>query len=92
MKYIYTLQNSQYLTINVYDSEYNLVLILTAGQPFLKQQGHLVPSVTAGCVGSEVSACTKDLGDKTVLRKMARGHLFVVRGGGHIDTWSPLYQ
>ena len=26
------------------------------------------------------------------LRKWSRGHQFVVRGGGHIDTWQPLYK
>ncbi len=32
--------------------------------------------------------CRKDTGN---LRKWSRGHQFVVRGGGHIDTWQPLY-
>ena len=26
------------------------------------------------------------------LQKWTRGHLFTVNGGGHIDTWQPLYQ
>ena len=37
--------------------------------------------------------CRKELGDtKTKLRKWSRGHQFIVRGGGHIDTWQPLYR
>ncbi len=35
--------------------------------------------------------CRKDTGKRKSLRKWSRGHQFVVRGGGHIDTWQPLY-
>ena len=35
--------------------------------------------------------CRKDTGSKK-LRKWSRGHQFVVRGGGHIDAWQPLYK
>ena len=34
--------------------------------------------------------CCKDMGAKK-LRKWSRGHQFVVRGGGHIYVWQPLY-
>ena len=36
--------------------------------------------------------CRKDIGKKQRLRKWSRGHQFVVRGGGHIDSWQPLFQ
>lgn len=36
--------------------------------------------------------CRKDIGGHQKLRKWSRGHQFVVRGGGHIDTWQPLYM
>ena len=36
--------------------------------------------------------CNKDTGARKKLQKWMRGHLFIVRGGGHIDTWQPLYQ
>ena len=36
--------------------------------------------------------CRKDTGLGKRLRKWSRGHQFVVRGGGHIDTWQPLIQ
>ena len=38
------------------------------------------------------SSCNKDTGQRKQLRKWTRGHLFIVRGGGHIDMWQPLYQ
>ena len=35
----------------------------------------------------------KDTGTRKKLQKWMRGHcLFIVRSGGHIDTWQPLYQ
>ena len=40
---------------------------------------------------SEV-VCRKDMGQGKRLRKWSRGHQFVVRGSGHIDTWQPLYR
>ena len=36
--------------------------------------------------------CRKDTGSKSRLRKWSRGHQFIVRGGGHIDAWQPLYK
>ena len=41
---------------------------------------------------SEEKLCRKDTGGRSTLRKWSRGHQFVVRGGGHIDTWQPLYM
>ena len=36
--------------------------------------------------------CRKDIGKAQRLRKWSRGHQFIVRGGGHIDAWQPLYR
>ena len=36
--------------------------------------------------------CRKDIGNKKKLRRWSRGHQFLVRGGGHIETWQPLYK
>lgn len=36
--------------------------------------------------------CRKDTGSTKKLRRWSRGHQFIVRGGGHIDTWQPLYK
>ena len=40
--------------------------------------------------GSEV--CRKNLGEPKQLRRWFRGHQFVVRAGGHIDSWQSLYK
>ena len=45
--------------------------------------------------GEEVTqkpTCNKDTGGKRTLQWWTRGHFFIVRGGGHIDAWQPLYQ
>lgn len=36
--------------------------------------------------------CRKDTGKGKRLRKWSRGHQFIVRAGGHIDTWQPIYK
>ena len=36
------------------------------------------------------AVCQKDIERSLRLRKWSRGHQFIVRGGGHIDTWVPL--
>ena len=38
------------------------------------------------------TSCNKDTGTRKKVQKWTRGHLFIVRGGGHIETWQPLYQ
>lgn len=40
---------------------------------------------------NEGQLCRKDTGSRK-LRKWSRGHQFVMRGGGHIDAWQPLYM
>jgi len=37
-------------------------------------------------------ACNKDIGVQKRMQKWSRGHLFIVRGGGHIDMWQPIYE
>lgn len=36
--------------------------------------------------------CRKDLGDTKKLRHWSRGHVFIVRSCGHIDTFKPIYK
>lgn len=43
-------------------------------------------------VSTDEQMCRKDTGGRSTLRMWSRGHQFVVRGGGHIDTWQPLYK
>lgn len=55
---------------------------------------HEHPQLVQGSVYSDPKApvCRKNIGKSKSLRKWSRGHQFVVRGGGHIDTWQPLYR
>lgn len=49
------------------------------------------PSLLDGTTVDEQS-CRKDTGETKRMRKWSRGHQFIVRGGGHIDAWQPLYK
>ena len=52
------------------------------------------PSVVdlANVSDKEGRLCRKDTGKSKRMRRWSRGHQFIVRGGGHIDSWSPLYK
>ena len=39
-----------------------------------------------------ISQCRKDTGDHRRMRHWSRGHLFIVRTCGHIETWRPLFK
>ena len=41
---------------------------------------------------SESVPCHKESGSGSRLRKWSRVHQFIVKGGGHIDTWQPLFR
>ena len=43
-------------------------------------------------VSTDEQMCRKDTGGRNTLWMWSRGHQFVVRGSGHIDTWQPLYR
>ena len=58
---------------------------------FVKTNPMLSSSLDQGAETSTMK-CNKDTGARKQLRKWTRGHLFIVRGGGHIDMWQPLYQ
>ena len=49
------------------------------------------PDILEGAETTE-KLCTKNIGAQQKLRKWSRGHQFVVRAGGHIDIWQPLYK
>ena len=36
--------------------------------------------------------CKKNVGEPKRLRRWSRGHQFMVRAGGHTDSWQPLYK
>ena len=41
---------------------------------------------------SQIELCRKDTGSAHKLRRWSRGHQFIVRGGGHIESWQPLFK
>ena len=36
--------------------------------------------------------CKKNIGEPKRLRRWSRGHQVIVRAGGHIESWQPLYK
>ena len=51
------------------------------------------PAIAKDCEMGDTTKCRKDLGDKGKrLRHWSRGHIFIVRGCGHIDMWKPIYK
>lgn len=59
------------------------------GTTELVSNPQLVPAATL--TNDSQQLCRKDTGSRK-LRKWSRGHQFIVRGGGHIDSWQPLYK
>ena len=49
------------------------------------------PSLVSGdtVVGD---TCSKNIGETKRLQHWSRGHQFIVRAGGHIEAWQPLYN
>ena len=47
---------------------------------------------TADVEETTESLCRKDTGMGKRSRKWSRGHQFIVRAGGHIDTWQPIFK
>lgn len=56
---------------------------LITSHPSIAGDAHVIPGQTL---------CHKNIGKKQKLRKGSRGHQFIIRGGGHIDSWQPLFQ
>ena len=48
-------------------------------------------SISEDCVDTG-DKCRKDLGKNDKVTMHSRGHAFIVRGGGFIDYFSPLYR
>ena len=59
---------------------------------FIEKEADAVNSILHDCFETEPTACNKETGAKQRLQKWSRGHLFIVRGGGIIDKWSPLFK
>ena len=69
---------------------FNSLSILQGGQEFLRRHEDKLPQALDLALedtkNNPSPACNKDLGHKTTLRKMSRGHLFITRGSGIIDA------
>lgn len=59
---------------------------------FIEGQQESFDAVLDDCIEPQPTTCNKDIGSKQRLQKWSRGHLFIVRGGGIIDKWSPLFK
>ena len=68
----------------------NKVWLFQAGRLFITSTQKL--PVTCHPVHHPVVPSATDTGVRPTMRWMSRGHQFVVRAGGHIDMWTPLYQ
>ena len=55
----------------------------------MSSAAHMPQWWLATVVGEE---CKKDTGKRKKDRHWSRGHFFVVRTCGHIETWRPLYK
>ena len=49
------------------------------------------PSLGSADVISE-QICWKETGERKKLRRWSRGHQFIIRAGGNIDLFQPLYM
>lgn len=68
-----------------------LCFVVSGGQDFIVQNKKAVQDIMEGCTMEASPTCSKDTVERKTLRKLSRGHQFVVRAGGHIDMWTPLY-
>ena len=64
----------------------------TANVEFVSKNEKEVKDVLATCIEENPTSCNKDTGAKQRMQKWSRGHLFIVRAGGIIDRWNPLYK
>jgi len=51
-----------------------------------------VTDILENCLEDNPTVCRKNLGDQKRMRHWSRGHQFIIRAGGHIDTFQPLYK
>jgi len=51
-----------------------------------------VTDILENCLEDNPTVCRKNLGDQKLMRHWSRGHQFIIRAGGHIDTFQPLYK
>jgi hypothetical protein len=49
-------------------------------------------NILENCLEDNPTACRKNLGEQKRMRHWSLGHQFIVRAGGNIDTFQPLYK
>ena len=59
---------------------------------FIEEQQGSFNAILDECIEPSPTSCNKDTGSKQRLQKWSREHLFIVRGGGINDKWSPLFK
>ncbi|XP_068688818.1 uncharacterized protein [Montipora foliosa] len=59
---------------------------------FIEREHGALTALLQDCLEPQPTSCSKETGGKQRLQKWSRGHLFIVRGGGIIDKWSPLFK
>ena len=65
---------------------------MVGNSEFIADQHDAFSNVLTDCTEPQPTVCNKDTGLKQRQQKWSRGHLFIVRGGGIIDKWSPLFK
>ncbi|XP_046864599.1 uncharacterized protein LOC124459114 [Xenia sp. Carnegie-2017] len=70
----------------------NSVVESQGNAEFVNNEPDAIKAILRDCVEPTKTKCNKETGGKQRLQKWSRGHLFIVRGGGIIDKWSPLYR
>ena len=61
------------------------------GTGYLLRNRHWINSANVQLTG-DGEDCNKDTGNKVRLRRCSRGVVAIVRGGGHIECFAPLYR
>ncbi|XP_046847699.1 uncharacterized protein LOC124441294 isoform X2 [Xenia sp. Carnegie-2017] len=70
----------------------NSVVESQGNAEFVNNEPDAIKAILRDCVEPTKTKCNKETGGKQRLQKWSRGHLFIVRGGGIIYKWSPLYR
>lgn len=70
----------------------NSAVMCQGNTEFIETEYDAMSNVLSECTEPRPTSCNKDTGAKQRLQKWSRGHLFIVRGGGIIDKWNPLFK
>ena len=70
----------------------HFTLYLLIGTHDLLQSNPTLLSGETDVTDATSDQCRKDTGKTKRLRRWSRGHQFIVRAGGHIEAWQPIYK